>query len=368
MTIEKLFISYSRDDQAWVRELIAGLEELEFETWFDKKIHASLDWWEVILDNIESADYFIIILTPKSMDSEFCKAELQYALDLNKPILPIMLKKTDLPETLQSIQWLDLTNHKPMKDVLLKLATTFKVLSGKKTLARKVERPNKPEDEIDTELNEKAGHIVNVSPIDDLVNIVKRLDAIESESKTLIRALKIVILTQAVEKLKSLYNDSQFDTAFIDVNPLTNMVDNMQKNDKLIGITNWSADRGWWGTMEAERFLDSNKRAVDRGASITRIFVCEKANDESIQNEMHKHQKIGVNVFYIQSDRILSNAERRTSATIYIGGRFVLSYHVEIDNSGNLVNRFSIDYNEMRRQAQRISITKRDSKKLGNDK
>jgi len=66
----KLFVSYSRDDKQWV-----------------------YDFWRSIRERLrEEADCFIMVLTPRSLESIYCMAELDYALALNKPILPLMLK------------------------------------------------------------------------------------------------------------------------------------------------------------------------------------------------------------------------------------------------------------------------------------
>jgi hypothetical protein len=46
-------------------------------------------WWEQILKQIRECDVFI--LSPESLDSVACKRELSYAMDLGKPILPILV-------------------------------------------------------------------------------------------------------------------------------------------------------------------------------------------------------------------------------------------------------------------------------------
>jgi len=85
----KLFISYSRDDKAWVYELWRGLRDHAYhDAWIDQRIIPAQDWWDSILTNIEAAECVLYIMTPKSVDSIYCQAEMTYALALNKPILP----------------------------------------------------------------------------------------------------------------------------------------------------------------------------------------------------------------------------------------------------------------------------------------
>ncbi|MBK8022728.1 MAG: toll/interleukin-1 receptor domain-containing protein [Chloroflexi bacterium] len=96
----KLFVSYSRDDAAWVYELWRALRDENHDAWIDKFIKAAADWWETILQQIEAADGVIYIMTSRSVESVYCRAEIDFALALNKPILPLMLKPCDYPPVL----------------------------------------------------------------------------------------------------------------------------------------------------------------------------------------------------------------------------------------------------------------------------
>jgi formylglycine-generating enzyme required for sulfatase activity len=97
----KLFISYSREDKTWVYELERLLREKgKHDVWLDRLGVAADDWWRTILENIETSQCFIYVMTQRSLESIFCRAELYYALALNKPILPIMLKTSSYPSEL----------------------------------------------------------------------------------------------------------------------------------------------------------------------------------------------------------------------------------------------------------------------------
>jgi curved DNA-binding protein CbpA len=119
----KLFISYSRDDSAWTYEFWRKLrEDTSHDAWIDQRIVPASDWWHSILEEIERSDCFVTVLTPKSVSSIYCLAELNYALSLNKPILPLMLKLCSVPEPLKNsrIQYQDITNSPPMDRVLVR--------------------------------------------------------------------------------------------------------------------------------------------------------------------------------------------------------------------------------------------------------
>lgn len=107
----RLFISYARDDKNYVYELERELRDSAFyEVWIDKRLVGADLWWDTILDEIEKADCVLAVLTPRACESIFCRAELDYALDLGKPVLPLMLKTCDLPSALKSAQFTDISN------------------------------------------------------------------------------------------------------------------------------------------------------------------------------------------------------------------------------------------------------------------
>src|SRR5450432_1691207 len=97
----KLFISYSREDKAWVDELSRALrDKASHDILTDRRLVPADDWWATILENVESCACFVYLMTKPSVESIYCAAELRYALALNKPILPVMLKPCDTPSEL----------------------------------------------------------------------------------------------------------------------------------------------------------------------------------------------------------------------------------------------------------------------------
>lgn len=117
----RLFISYSHDDKAWVFELWRALRDrAHHDAWIDQRIVPAQDWWDTILNNIERAEVVIYVMSPKSVESIYCLAEIGYALALNKPIIPLMLKVCDSPGDLKRrrIQYQMLQDHMSIGDVL----------------------------------------------------------------------------------------------------------------------------------------------------------------------------------------------------------------------------------------------------------
>ncbi len=104
----KLFISYSRFDKPWVTELWQKLRNEDgHDAWMDKQIVPASDWWHSIQSAIEDCECFIFVMSPQAVDSIYCLAEFRYALSLNKPILPLMLRECKPPREIskQRIQF-----------------------------------------------------------------------------------------------------------------------------------------------------------------------------------------------------------------------------------------------------------------------
>jgi formylglycine-generating enzyme required for sulfatase activity len=123
--MHKVFISYSTDDKVWTYELWRAIRDrLNWEVWIDQKLIPATDWWVSICESIKGCDIFIIVLSPKSVASKYCTAELGYAVALNKPIIPLMLKPCHYPTRLGRRQYEKITDGMPLGDVLLSISNT----------------------------------------------------------------------------------------------------------------------------------------------------------------------------------------------------------------------------------------------------
>lgn len=100
MKTRSLFISYRSSDAAKVDKIARDLTLLKYDdgslrytTWQDKHNlpPASPNWWDAIVDAIEQCEIFVFNLSWDSLQSEVCRAELEYAHKRNRPIIPIVL-------------------------------------------------------------------------------------------------------------------------------------------------------------------------------------------------------------------------------------------------------------------------------------
>lgn len=110
----KVFISYSRRDKEFTRELFNEFQKNDIDCWIDwEGIPVAVDWWDEIKKGIEDADSFLYLISPDSLHSEVCQRELHYAVKKNKRIIPIIVRELDsndkLPDSLLNLELFQLT-------------------------------------------------------------------------------------------------------------------------------------------------------------------------------------------------------------------------------------------------------------------
>lgn len=112
----KVFVSYARRDQTLVRELAADLERLRQEVWIDAELEGGQEWWEVILEQIRACDVFVVALSDGWLRSSPCRGEFEYAVALERPVLPLSVSELDpglLPERLARTEFIDYRRRTP---------------------------------------------------------------------------------------------------------------------------------------------------------------------------------------------------------------------------------------------------------------
>lgn len=125
----RIFISYSRTRDA-IDLMSNDLESLSHEVWWDKKeLAGGQAWWKEIITNIENADLIIPALSPNFLNSDACRREINYAVALNKRLLPVLVQDIDtnlLWPSLAPIEFVDY--RQPSRESLLRLITAIQKL------------------------------------------------------------------------------------------------------------------------------------------------------------------------------------------------------------------------------------------------
>jgi hypothetical protein len=89
--MKRVFVSYSRNNRDVVTQLIQDVQAVGIDTWHDQTLTGGQRWWDTILSNIRESDIFICALSPAYWESEACKSELAYAVQLGRAILPVLV-------------------------------------------------------------------------------------------------------------------------------------------------------------------------------------------------------------------------------------------------------------------------------------
>ncbi|MBZ0279423.1 MAG: toll/interleukin-1 receptor domain-containing protein, partial [Anaerolineae bacterium] len=111
----RIFISYSHKDRTVAKRLVDSLRSAYGynEVWFDENLSAGQVWRDELLTQIVQSDIFLFLISPDSIQSDYCKKELAHAQGARKPIIPLMVRSTPinaLPHELEQSQILDVVS------------------------------------------------------------------------------------------------------------------------------------------------------------------------------------------------------------------------------------------------------------------
>ncbi len=110
-----LFISYCSKDKSAVEVHLRVFSQRGYRFWYDKGLIAGSKWPEEIPEREKSASCALMFLSKNSIDSFFCKTELQYAIQSHIPTIFIFLDDFKHPSWLEfylsTIQAIRLTEN-----------------------------------------------------------------------------------------------------------------------------------------------------------------------------------------------------------------------------------------------------------------
>jgi TIR domain len=112
----RVFLSYSRRDETFVRQLAAALESRGYAVDFDQSerdatglefgISAQDRWWLRLKEMIAAADVMVFVISSDSVSSRVCDDEIAYANSLGKRIIPVLRRAVDFdraPERVRAL-------------------------------------------------------------------------------------------------------------------------------------------------------------------------------------------------------------------------------------------------------------------------
>ncbi len=110
----EVFLSHSSRDAAFTRRVARMLADHGIKVFVSERhIRGAQQWHDAIGDALKRCDWFVVILSPRSVASIWVRHELLYALQdrrLQSRIVPVLYKPCDIGSlswTLSAIQWVD---------------------------------------------------------------------------------------------------------------------------------------------------------------------------------------------------------------------------------------------------------------------
>lgn len=87
-----IFVSYARKDRDRAETLVRDLESSRNLVWMDSELTGGQAWWDAILEQIRQCELYVFVLSPESLRSRACRLELDYAVALGRPLLPVQIR------------------------------------------------------------------------------------------------------------------------------------------------------------------------------------------------------------------------------------------------------------------------------------
>ncbi len=189
----RIFISYARVDKNFCKQIVDLLDG--HDVWYDQRLHIGQTWWDQIVSRLGWCDAMLYLLSPDSVESDYCRRELDVGITFKKHVFPVLIQKdTDIPPNLRQIQYADFSNG-------LEVAPVKMLLSSLMILERKLKQNGN-------------GIIVNPPP-PIIIPPGKTIDGSALLDEAL-NALKLCDYDKAVRLLKEV-QESGYMSRFVDV-------------------------------------------------------------------------------------------------------------------------------------------------------
>lgn len=318
----KIFISWSGERARYIaRHLSEWLPHVihSAHPWMsDKDIHAGATWLNELSEGLADTNFGLVCVTPENHENPWILFEagaMSRALPQNR-VCPLLfdMELSQLKGPLSIFQ-AKLLSEQGMKGVIDSIASQ---LGGQAPSSDVLERalhkhwPDfsealqripklKPEQKPLSLVN---GYLKSASAnFDEMVNRYSHSTKQASFLESHIRTLSENIFFNS-ERLRS----GEIVTDYDDCSLLTNFVAQLQSGDEMVGLTDWNTDASWWSGADAYDFIEANKRAIQQGARICRVFVhppteeCTVETLLAMKEAMQAHCRLGVEVYEIEAN------------------------------------------------------------------
>lgn len=113
----RVFISYARVDEQWVKQVEHELRRRGHRIWRDRSDLTGGESWAAEIDEAVSAsDHFLLFLSDAAARSKQVARELALALELDRNVVPVLLEDCEIPESIRHVNcvdWRFVVPHEP---------------------------------------------------------------------------------------------------------------------------------------------------------------------------------------------------------------------------------------------------------------
>jgi hypothetical protein len=105
---QQVFVSHASADVEKVKDICAKLNEHNIQLWASfKDIPPGAKWDQAIQDALEASSHVLVIASQTSINSSYVRTEIEYALDNDKIVIPILIEDLKLPLRWHTLQYFD---------------------------------------------------------------------------------------------------------------------------------------------------------------------------------------------------------------------------------------------------------------------
>jgi WD40 repeat protein len=140
----RVFISYARKDGAKLARRLQEDLTTQFDVWLDvQHLTAGDIWSREIEEAVDRADVILALLSAGSFTSDVCRIEQTRGLEKGKCVVPVLVQSDcEIPDYLQTRQWLDFSNQNMYPALLPKLVVSIQKQAGVAVSAELLARHN----------------------------------------------------------------------------------------------------------------------------------------------------------------------------------------------------------------------------------
>jgi hypothetical protein len=94
---EKIFLSYSHVDRAWVDQFVRSLADRQIDVWYDfHDIKAGDRWQELVQDALRKSQVLVAVLSKNSINRPWMFFEIGAAVADGKRVIPVLIEGVDV--------------------------------------------------------------------------------------------------------------------------------------------------------------------------------------------------------------------------------------------------------------------------------